>query len=107
MNNPIDYQMKIIPIPTQGNPFLPEGTKAYVMGNCTIIYTIDDGRHHISISNKHRYPTWEEISFARYALIPNEIPMAIVLPPKEKYVNLHKNCFHLWEIKDKFEEWSI
>jgi len=107
MNNPIEYKLKIESLNPQMKFFFPEGAKAYSLGNCTIFYTIDENRHHLSISNPNRYPTWEEISFIRYALIPDEIPMAMVLPPKEKYVNLHKNCFHLWEIKDKFEEWSI
>jgi hypothetical protein len=103
----IEYKMELIPIDTTGNPHLPKGAKAYRVGNCTIIYTIDDGRHHISIANLTRYPTWEELKFVRYALVPDEVPMGIILPSKSIYVNIHKNCFHLWEIKDNFPEWSV
>lgn len=53
---------------------------------------------HLSISHPMRYPTWDEIVDARYALVPNDVTMAMLLPPKEQYVNLHENCFHLHEV---------
>lgn len=53
---------------------------------------------HISISHESRYPTWEEIKVARYSLIPEGVVMAMLLPPKEEFVNLHPNCFHLYQI---------
>jgi hypothetical protein len=57
-------------------------------------------RWHLSISHPHRYPDWNVISDARYALVPNEITMAMILPPREEYVNIQKNCFHLHETRD-------
>ena len=56
-------------------------------------------RWHLSISCRDRYPTWDEIKEARYRLIPNNVTMAMLLPPKEQYVNIHPNCFHLHEIE--------
>jgi hypothetical protein len=52
---------------------------------------------HLSISTRTRYPTWDEIKGARYDLVPNEIWMVQVLPPKEHFVNHHENTFHLWQ----------
>jgi len=52
---------------------------------------------HISISHRSRYPTWDEIKYVRYKLGPSNKTMIIVLPPKQTYVNVHPNCFHLWE----------
>jgi len=84
------------------------GGKAYRMGECTIIVsrnvsgsieTFGPVRWHLSISCVNRYPTWDEIHEARYKLLPNECTMAIILPPKEQYVNIHPNCFHLHEIE--------
>jgi hypothetical protein len=57
-------------------------------------------RWHLSISHPSRYPTWDEIRDARYALLPDDVTMAMLLPPQREYVNLHKNCFHLHEIVD-------
>jgi hypothetical protein len=62
---------------------------------------------HMSISHRTsdakpqpgRYPTWDEITDARYRFVPDSVTMAMLLPPKAKYVNVHETCFHLWEIE--------
>jgi hypothetical protein len=77
--------------------------KAFTRNGCNIwitrdVYHDNNVRWHLSISRSDRYPSWDEIKEARYALLPNEITMAIMLPPQEEYVNLHPNCFHLHEI---------
>jgi len=64
-----------------------------------IIVTKDAGHWHLSVSHKTRYPTWDEIKYVRYKYLPNEITAALLFPPKEQYVNVHPNCFHLWEVK--------
>lgn len=64
-----------------------------------VAWETDDGWH-LSISHPSRYPTWDEIRDARYELLPNDCTMAMLLPPKEQYVNLHPNCFHLHEVPD-------
>lgn len=69
-------------------------------GACHVMVTMDAGRHHLSISHKHRYPRWDEIREARYKFMPADIYVVMVLPPKGNYVNVHPNCFHLWETKD-------
>ena len=80
---------------------------AYKLNECIVIHSIDDGRNHISISAQNRMPTYKELKFCRYQLVDNKIPMAMVFPPAELFVNVHKNCLHLWEIKDNFHEWTI
>ncbi len=84
--------------------------KAYRMGQCNIIvsHEIYGGgpailsfgkiRWHLSISCPNRYPTFDEIKAARYALIPDEAQMAMFFPPRKEYVNIHQNCFHLYEV---------
>jgi len=76
--------------------------KAYAKGDLRIwisreIYA-NGLRWHLSISTTTRYPTWDEIRDARYALLPDDITMAMLLPPKGEYVNVHPNCFHLHEV---------
>lgn len=56
---------------------------------------------HISIAHRHRYPTWDEIADVRYELVPEEVTMALLLPPPDEYVNAHEHCFHLWQIDDR------
>ena len=61
------------------------------------------GGWHISIAHPDRYPTWDEISECRYRLVPGTVTMAMILPPRNQYVNLHENCFHLHQISNKPE----
>ena len=32
-------------------------------------------------------------------LLPLALTFAQILPPPREYVNIHPNCFHLWEIE--------
>jgi hypothetical protein len=56
---------------------------------------------HLSISFRDhrdrlsRYPRWDEISDARYRLVPDEVTMGMLLPPPEQYVAAHDTTFHL------------
>jgi len=56
---------------------------------------------HLSVSHKNRYPSYDEIADVRYALIPDDVTMAMLLPPQGQYVNLHDWCLHCWQIDDK------
>jgi len=55
---------------------------------------------HLSISHPDRYPGWEEIKDARYKLLPLGLNFAMLLPSPDKYINIHPNCFHLWEARE-------
>ena len=84
---------------------VPPFCRAFTWGVCRVFVGQEPDAKggkswHLSISCEHRYPNWEGIKAARYDLIPNEVTMAMILPPKEEYVNLHPNCFHLHEIEN-------
>lgn len=75
---------------------------------CVALFTKDNTPKwgplkHVSISHQSRYPTWEEIREIKDALF-GDIDVMMVLPKKADYVNIHKNCFHLWETP---QEWGI
>ncbi len=53
---------------------------------------------HLSISRPDKNPSWEEIKQARYDLLPDNVTMAMILPPMSEYVNIHQLCFHLYQI---------
>ncbi len=63
----------------------------------TAIASIDDGSAHVSFSHSNRYPTWDEILEIRAWAFPEEMEVVMVLARKSEYVNIHPNCFHLWE----------
>lgn len=61
---------------------------------------------HLSISHRTngrmpapgRYPTWDEITEARYRFVPDRVMVAMLLPPRSEYVDVHPTTFHLWEV---------
>ena len=59
---------------------------------------------HLSIAHPKRDPSWDEIVRARYALIPDDVWMVQVLPPRREYTNVHQHAFHLWEVEPD-ERW--
>lgn len=77
--------------------------RAFTKGSCRVLVSHEDHngkmRWHLSISHPARYPKWEEIKDARYALLPLGLTFGMMLPPPNEYVNIHPNCFHLWEIE--------
>ena len=83
------------------------GAGAYTMGDCRILVAREplgpDGRleWHLSISCADRYPTWDEISDARDALLPDDA-FGMVLPRRDDYVNAHDYCFHLHRLPEGF-----
>ena len=60
----------------------------------------EDLRWHLSVSHPFRHPTWDEISDARHALLPEDVVLCVPFPPRAWWVSIHQHCFHLWEIRD-------
>jgi hypothetical protein len=63
----------------------------------SIVHTIDEDKDHLSISHPRRQPSWNEIKEIKYQLLP-DVDMTIALPPEKEYVNIHNNCFHIFEV---------
>lgn len=81
-------------------------------GECTIMLGHepvlgDELRWHLTISCPDRHPSWDEIKTAKYRLTGPDLPMAILLPPVEDYVNVaaQDHVFQLWEIVDECQPW--
>lgn len=91
---PLPYREMRSPVP---------GCRAFQLGQCFVICGIESGMWHMSISRIDRYPTWDEIKEARYRFVPDNVTMAMILPPRKEYVNLHPNCFHLHQIENDWE----
>ena len=89
-NKNIDVLKKIMPYSKEIRAFLSDARH-------TIIMSKEKGKWHISLSHKTRYPTWDELKEMKYHFFP-DISMAIIFPPKEEYVNIDTNCFHLYEL---------
>jgi len=66
--------------------------------DCIIMVSSEMSGKHLSISHKDRYPTWDEIKTARYELIDKNVDSIMYLPKEGEYVNVHENCFHVYEV---------
>jgi hypothetical protein len=73
-----------------------------------VIASVDPTPHgdlrHVSISRCDRYPSWDEIRAVREALVPMDVDVMMMLPRKADYVNVHPNCFHLWQTP---KDWRV
>jgi hypothetical protein len=66
---------------------------------------------HLSLAHPSRLPTWEEARDARYQLIPDAATMALLLPPRAEYVNVHEFCLQMieahGEVRLRGERYSV
>lgn len=51
---------------------------------------------HISVSTRHRCPTWDEMCFIKSLFWDGEDCVMQLHPPESEYVNFHPYCLHLW-----------
>lgn len=96
--------LREIALPPELRPLLEPGSRAYRMGRCQIIVSRQRAGWHLSVARPDRLPSWEEVRDARYALVPDEATMALLLPPRSEYVNAHEFCLQLYEIPSEYVE---
>ena len=60
---------------------------------------VDDNVLHMSMSHPTRYPTWDEMFRTRYKFFSDQIDFVMYLPRESEYVNVHENCFHLYQLR--------
>jgi hypothetical protein len=60
---------------------------------------------HVSTSyaDVKRDPSWSDLRLIKGAFF-GDVDAAMILPSKADYINLRSNCFHLWQIPQK---WGI
>lgn len=70
-----------------------------------ILHAVEETEHgmlrHVSVSHPTRLPSWEEMRDLKYALFGDDEDAVMILPRRRggpRYVNLHKFCFHLWQL---------
>lgn len=101
----VDDSIDSLLVRTRVSPDLWIYQKEVEDGHLTVLVGPEPAGFHMSISHRlnennqpGRYPTWDEIHEARYEFCPANAIMAMILPPKEEYVNVHETTFHLWSI---------
>lgn len=62
-----------------------------------IVVNNEEGLWHLSVSANHTLGYYE-LKEIRYKFMPNNMHVAQIFPPREEFVNVHPNCFHLLEL---------
>lgn len=69
-------------------------------GTCSAVWCENEnGYEHVSVSPKHKFriPSWEDMCTLKEIFFEDEEEVYQIHPKKSEYVNLSKNCLHLWK----------
>ena len=61
----------------------------------------EGGLWHLSVAARHTLGYYE-LKEIRYMFMPDDMQVAQIFPPREEFVNVHKNCFHLYELYTEY-----
>ena len=61
---------------------------------------VADERWHLSISGQDDVPPWRVMATIGHDLRPG-VPMAMGLPPRSWWINVHPHTLHMWELHDE------
>lgn len=66
-------------------------------GIAHVIASNGEGWEHVSVSLKHKTPSWETMCDIKEMFFEDDETVLQYHPPKSEYVNIHKYCLHLWK----------
>lgn len=61
-----------------------------------VIASNGGGWEHVSVSNEKHIPSWNVMSKIKDLFFNDNETVIQFHPPKSEYVNIYKNCLHLW-----------
>ena len=64
-----------------GRSPVPGATRWESSSGCVAFAGVEGWRWHVSVSHPRRVPSWDEMRTAREAMTPDEVTMAMLLPP--------------------------
>jgi len=79
-----------------------QGARAYLSrGGLRVLVSLDhvqDGTEwlHVSVSRRDRIPSYQDLIEVKDLFITPEREAIQVFPPRDKHVNDHPHCLHLW-----------
>lgn len=72
-------------------------TGAFRYKGKNILVVKENGKWHLSVASNHPLG-YQEMKEVRYKFMPDGMDVAQIFPSRANFVNLHENCFHLWEL---------
>lgn len=94
----------MMPNPETGAVFLletPWGTELRVVASW------GGGWDHVSVSTKRKHlcPTWREMEAVREVFFYDWEVVVQFSPPRDRRVNVHPGCLHMWRKQGAGEDW--
>lgn len=82
-----------------------EYMRAWTFDGLIVIASVgeyQDGKQwlHVSFSRRSKIPSYEDMQRVKRDFFGEDKKAVLVLPEKENYVNINKNCLHLFYCKD-------
>lgn len=74
-------------------------TGFFLVGGKRIFINIEGGLWHMSIDTNHPLGYYE-MKELRYKFLPNDMQVGQIFPPREEFVSLRENCYHLWQLTE-------
>lgn len=70
---------------------------------CSVVFSWGGGWEHVSISpfNHRMTPTWDDMCRLKRIFFEDDEAVIQIHPRKQDYVNVMKNCLHLWRPTDQ------
>lgn len=72
-------------------------TGLFIWKGKLIFVNLEGGKWHLSASCNHVIGYYE-LKELRYNFLPNSIYAAQIFPPREEFINIHENCYHLYQV---------
>lgn len=72
-------------------------TGLYMWKGKHIFVNLEGGKWHLSASCNHVIGYYE-MKELRYTFLPDAIYAGQIFPPREEFVNIHPNCYHLYQV---------
>lgn len=82
-----------------------EYMRAWAFDGLNVIASVgeyEDGKQwlHVSFSRRSKIPSYEDMQRVKRDFFGEDKKAVLVLPEKDNYVNINKNCLHLFYCKD-------
>lgn len=80
---------------------------AFRFGRLQVIASDGGGWDHVSVVKEGSPPSWEDMCFVKHQFFREDEVVMQLHPAKADYINVHKNCLHLWRPQTQAERDDI
>lgn len=99
LNAEMNLRLKMSPLLVSDASFGMNGffVVPYKMEILRVVASNEEGWEHVSVSLRHRCPTWEEMCYIKNLFWEEDVAVVQFHPKKSDYINHHQFCLHMWK----------